>query len=205
MRRNISWFMCFLLLISCSQESQVASKIFPLKKVNDKVAFMNKCKLTSEVNNLESDQVNLTIESSYNDLLFPGKVLHDFYHEVNSSELNIKRYTISNEDSEIYALDVMELSNISRRRLYSKSIINKLNKKKFSAVYNSVDSTVQSQMSLDVFESQMAKFDLSEMNFSGFMLFESYLLIGYVNQENLVLLKYQFESDDNILLGIKIE
>lgn len=192
--------------MSCVQKRGGIEQADPLEKLSNRIAKKNNCNLISEVDSSETDKINITIDQSFVDLFFPGKILYDFHFEICSSELNFKEFRISGCDSsELYSFSAMELSKVARRSWHSKSVISKLVSNDFLIIYNELNSDFQELMSLEVFEMKMSQIDFESMSFSGFIVNEAYLIIGYSNSECRLLLTYAFEADENLLLEVSLE
>lgn len=200
-------FCGFLLLNSCASEQKEYQKYIEIiNGINDKVAFDNRCKLTSTYTDQEPDRIDLKIGNSYTDLFLPGKILIEYHGRVSKSKLNLREYNLGDLNNEkLYSLTNTDFSMIEQKVNVSKSLLVGFESKDLTKLYNALDTMVTNQISLEDFSQQMLNIDLRGAGFSGFQLVDSVLGIGYKNSTNQIVFIYKWNSKDHVLYGVNIE
>lgn len=195
-----------ILLSSCtSKKKEFIAELTVIKKINDQVAFENKCKLTADYTDEKPYEIHLKIGSPYNDLLFPGKVLFDYNKRIESADLEIKDYHLNDMTGKIYFLSKHDFSQIDKKSKLSKSLLAHFKSGNLTKFYNQLDTSVKSQITFDDFNKQILNFDLNDVKFSGFQLTDSLLGIGYKNSKNQIQFIYKWDSNDDEIYGYSVE
>lgn len=200
-------FLGFLLLNSCaSEQKEYQKRIEIIYGINDKVAFDNRCKLTSTYTDQKPDRIDLKIGNSYTDLFLPGKILVEYQEKVKKSKLNLREYNLGDLNNEkLYSFTDTDFSMIEQKVNISKSLLVGFESKDLTKLYNALDTMVTNQISFEDFSQQMLNIDLRGAGFSGFQLVDSVLGIGYKNSTNQIVFIYKWNSKDHVLYGVNIE
>jgi len=196
----------FILLNSCtSNQKEFIKELAVIKEINDKVAFENKCKLTTDYTNEKPNEIHLKIGNSYNDLLLPGKVLFDYNKRIELTDLNIKEYHLTDIAGKIYDLSNDDLIRIKHKSKISNSLLTDSKSHDLAKFYNQLDTSVKSQIAFNEFNKQILDFNLNDLIFSGFQLADSIIGIGYKNSVNQIVFFYKWDSEDDKIYGYSLE
>lgn len=199
-------FVVFIVITSCSSnQKEYTENLAVIAKINDKVAFENSCKLTSNYSSLALNEIELKIGNSYSNPLYPGKILFDYYRMVESTDLDIKEYHLNDSKENLYSLSKDDFLHLNQKSKLSESLLSGYKSKDLTKLYNQLDTIVKSKFTFQDFNDQLLKFDLKNIQFSGFQINDSLVEIGYGNSENRIMLVYKWNLDDNKIYGFSIE
>lgn len=195
---------CFVLLSSCSSnQKEFSTVVEELQQINDRVAFENKCKLTTTYTDMDKHKLALKIGSPYSGSLVPGKILFDYYQlAIRREKIDITKYTLYDlNNDEIYSLSKDDIEHINYRVNETKFSL----EEDYSNLYNQLDTSITNYVKADEFNQKMSKFDPNDVRFSGFQLVDSMLGIGFKNSIDEIVFIYKWRSQENKLYGISIE